>query len=437
MRRLLPFLVVLIWYATIGAATVEFGWHPGSHGTANDISGSTWANVGWLNKGIVYFAVPNDTLDSIEIWTNSGDGTAESLRVYLYTLTDDLGTLGTRVAMDTIGPITNTGAARYAISFNLALTARTWYTIAVDTFSATGGGFMNRYTTTTGTAAVQVPQTAGEDGESKTAPGASPWGAEGTNAVTFQEMWGVVRITNPAAGRNKVTFVSSWDTTSGAGTNDTMICKWPASMQAGDVIIALIMKGDDLAGSSLTEKAGWSVIHEASSTAGDDQMLGIYYKIYDGSNKGSDSIFVFSAAETFSGGLACFRNVDTTAILDCSPFTNYILDVSGNDPINRAVTTRTDSAMMVIFATASLTDTGTVTVPSTCTQLWARKAGNNTTAFNASFAAYKLINTAGSTGDFTWGVNDVTATDAHTVTLALRPKAPAGTGATTIMISGD
>jgi len=434
-KRIISLLLAVAWFSETMAASVEFGWHPGTHGTADDWSTDVIANVGWLNKGLVFFAKPGDVLDSIKFYGTSGDGDAEECRVYLYTLTGDLGKPGDLELVDTITGIT-IAAGTFGCDVNYAFTARTWHCLAGDSLSPSAGGFYGPHSTTAGTAAVMVPQIGGEDVETKTAPGDDPWGAEGTNSVSFREMWGVVTLGTVSSGRNKVTYVSDWDTTSGTGTNDTMICQWPTSMQAGDVIVAMIMKGDDLAGSTLTEKAGWSVLHEASSTAGDDQMLGVYYKIYNGSNLGSDSIFVFSAAETFSGGLVAFRNVDTTAITDCSPFTNYILGGGSIITIKNSITTQTDSSMVVMFATASLTDTGTVTTPTGTTNLWARKAGNNTTTFNASFAAYDLKETAGATGDYTWGVNDVTATDAHGFIVALRPKAPA-TGATTITVSED
>jgi hypothetical protein len=420
MKRILALLLLLTHPAW--AATVEFGWHPGSHGTADDWADETVVNVGWLNKGLVFFAKPGDVLDSICIYGSSADGNAEQSLMYVYTLTGDLGKPDDRVHVDTITGITNAnGTFKCAAGF--AFTARTWYCIAGDTLSPSAGGFYGPHRTTTGTAAVMVPQTAGEDVERQTAPAADPWGVEGINDVSFREMWGVVTLGTVSAGRNQVTYVSDWDSSSGTGTSTTWIMSKPASAANLDVMIAAFVKGDDLAGSSVTEPSGWNVLHESSATAGDDQQLCVYYHIVtDAAGEPSTYTWTLGAAETRAGGIVIFRNVDTTAIADVSPFSNYILQIRGNGPINRSVTTQTDSSMVFMVATASLTDTGTVTTPTGTTNLWARKAGNNTSAFNACFAAYDLKETAGATGDYTWTANDIDSSDCHGFIFALRPR---------------
>lgn len=434
------FAWLLLWASISRAATVEFGWHPGTHGTADDFSSETQANVGSLNKALVFFAKPGDTLISFNFYGTSGDGNAEDCRMYLYTLSSDMRTLDDRLLVDTITGIT-IAAGTFTTSCSFALTPRTWYAIAGDSLSPSGGGFYGPHRTTTGTAAVMVPQGFGEDGEEKAAPGADPWGAEGTDFDRFSEMWGVVTLGTPTAGtRNKVTYVSDWDTTSGTGTNDSVIITNPGSLANGDVLIFMMVSGDDFAtsGTSITvTPTGCNPLHLGTSTAGDDQAVRAYYKIVtSAAGEPATYAFVTNNAETFAGGVVAFRNVDTTAIADCSPFSNYILDVASNDPINRAVTTQTDSSMVVMFVTASTTDTGTVTTPTGTTNLWSRKSGS-ATAFNGHFAAYDLKETAGSTGDYTWGVNDVTNTDAHGFIIALRPKVASVTSSTRISISGD
>lgn len=420
MRKVFLALTILALAPT--ASAVEFGWHPASHGTYSDLGGLSLVNVGFVNKGLVYWASNGDVLDSIKFWGISNDGSAESCNVYIYALTSDLGTIANQVYDGKMGPITMT-AGVVGLDLDYVFPYKGYFAIVLDTLTGSGGGFYGTYRTTTGTSQVMVPAENGEDLEYKTAPAQDPWGTEGTNVASFQEVWGVVVPAHVATGANAVTYVSDWDSSSGTGTSTSWIMSNPGSLQNLDVMIAAFVKGDDLAGSSVSEPSGWRVLTEASSTGEDDQQIGIYYKIVtDAGSEPSTYTWTLGAAETRAGGIVAFRNVDTISIMDCSPYANYILNHTNTDPICRSITTRTDSAMVFVFATASRTDTGTVTTPTGTTNLWARKAGNATTAWNACFAAYDLKEKAGATGNYAWTTTDVSATDGHTFTLALRPR---------------
>jgi hypothetical protein len=160
--------------------------------------------------------------------------------------------------------------------------------------------------------------------------------------------------------------------------------------------------------------------HQDVSNTIDDMSVWIGYHIVTNAAGEPATYTWVGDSEEWSGGIAAFRNVDTLSIFDCSPLMAFSENLA--DPICEDIRTRTDNSMLVMFAAASLCDTGTVIVPPNSTQLWFRKASNATTHWNASMASYDLAVKKGYQGLKLFDVTDVDASDQYKVIMALRPR---------------
>jgi hypothetical protein len=415
-------LIIILSSFVIMGASSQFGFRPASHTTAVSLTTSTIGHSGRVDKELLYWAVPGDTLDTLGGYFNATTG-SQSLRIGIYMFNDDSALYPeSLVFLDTITGIVS-GAANYNLDVHFGFPiAKRWYGIQICSLGTALQFFQgNNVIWESGSGSKRVGE---DDRANSTGMVPNPYGSGtvSTSDNVGPEAWGVVQHVAVAAGRNKVTFVSSRDTVHNTAQT-TCVIGAPSGMQNGDVLVACIVKGDDPAVSGWP--TGWVKVHQSTLVAvGDDQHIVVGYKIITNAGGEGSSYTWTGDSEEWSGGIMCFRNVDTFAIFDASPRSRYdtTAAASAMDPVCLSITTRTDSAMAIVFATASACDTGTATVNNSATEVWERHGGAAT--FNTSVCAYKLINTAGATGTFTWTFNDVTASDAFSVTMALRPAAP-------------